>query len=122
MLGDALAHRRVMVASRWRHRQHCPGAFAWQLCSEQWHNDAEKREVIGSEPGPIIDFHPVAAVLGIVRGHGGRIEVESVLQRGSTFSVVVPRVYAAEAAQETLEETWDVQPNRVPLLVVEDTA
>ena len=51
---------------------------------------------------------------------GGRIVVESVLHEGSTFSVVLPRVYAAEEGQDALADDWDVQPNRVPILLVED--
>jgi len=41
----------------------------------------------------------LAAVLGIVRGHGGGIDVRSVGRRGSSFFVVLPRAEGADEGQ-----------------------
>lgn len=41
----------------------------------------------------------LAAVLGIVRGHGGGIDVRSVGRRGSSFFVVLPRAEGADEDQ-----------------------
>ncbi len=58
----------------------------------------------------------LAAVLGIVRGHGGGIDVRSVGRRGSSFFVVLPR---AEGSDEDLSG-----PSREPrerlILVIDD--
>jgi signal transduction histidine kinase/CheY-like chemotaxis protein len=51
---------------------------------------------------------------------GGRITVKSELGRGSIFSVVLPRVYAQGEAQDEFADDWELLPNRIPILVVED--
>jgi signal transduction histidine kinase/CheY-like chemotaxis protein len=51
---------------------------------------------------------------------GGSIAVQSALGQGSVFSVTVPRVYRAAEAVEAAEEEWAVDPDRVPVLVVDD--
>jgi signal transduction histidine kinase/CheY-like chemotaxis protein len=49
----------------------------------------------------------------------GSIAVESVLGEGSTFSVTLPRHYPTEADQD--DEIWQLDPDRVPVLAVEDS-
>jgi CheY-like chemotaxis protein/two-component sensor histidine kinase len=51
---------------------------------------------------------------------GGSIAVQSAPGQGSVFSVTVPRVYRAAEAVEAAEEEWAVDPNHVPVLVVDD--
>jgi CheY-like chemotaxis protein len=52
---------------------------------------------------------------------GGSIAVQSSPGQGSVFSVTVPRVHrAAEAVEAVAEEEWAIDPNRVPVLVVDD--
>jgi CheY-like chemotaxis protein len=51
---------------------------------------------------------------------GGGVAVQSALGQGSVFSVTVPRVYRLEEALEAAEEDWVVDPDCVPILVVED--
>ena len=51
---------------------------------------------------------------------GGVINVQSAPGQGSVFSVTVPRVYRATEAVEAAEEEWAVDPNRAPVLVVDD--
>jgi signal transduction histidine kinase/DNA-binding response OmpR family regulator len=51
---------------------------------------------------------------------GGSIAVQSAPGQGSVFSVTVPRVYRAAEAVEAAEEEWAVDPNHMPVLVVDD--
>jgi signal transduction histidine kinase/CheY-like chemotaxis protein len=52
---------------------------------------------------------------------GGSIAVQSSPGQGSVFSVTVPRVHrATEAVEAVAEEEWAIDPNRVPVLVVDD--
>ncbi len=58
----------------------------------------------------------LAAVLGIVRGHGGGIDVRSVGRRGSSFFVVLPR---AEGADEDQQGSSPEKKKRL-VLVIDD--
>lgn len=63
----------------------------------------------------------LAVVHGIVSLHGGHVEVESALGRGSTFRVVLPRRTAVPRAEPT-EQAAPTQGRGERVLVVEDEA
>lgn len=50
----------------------------------------------------------------------GRISVESRVGVGSEFSVTLPRVYGVAAEADDIEDKWQIEPDKVPVLVVED--
>jgi len=54
----------------------------------------------------------LAAVLGIVRGHGGGIDVRSEGRRGSTFTIILPR------AEEPADEVSGLSPRSATLLAL----
>ena len=45
----------------------------------------------------------LAAVKAIVEGHGGRIRVESELDQGSVFTVVLPKVGKVKNRQKMMD-------------------
>ncbi|MGE5538864.1 MAG: ATP-binding protein [Gemmatimonas sp.] len=53
---------------------------------------------------------------------GGSVSVESVVGRGSTFRLTIPRVFAAGNDQADVTVDWKLEPGRVPVLVLEDNA
>jgi signal transduction histidine kinase/CheY-like chemotaxis protein len=53
---------------------------------------------------------------------GGKLDVVSTSGVGSTFSVTLPRVFPQTQEQVEAETTWTVDPDRIPLLYVEDNA
>ena len=53
---------------------------------------------------------------------GGKLTVASTPGVGSTFSVTLPRVFPQTQEQVEAETTWTVDPDKIPLLYVEDNA
>ncbi len=51
---------------------------------------------------------------------GGGVGVESAPGQGSVFSVTIPRIYRRTTDPVDQSLTWEVQPGRVPVLVLED--
>ena len=62
----------------------------------------------------------LAAVLGIVRGHGGAIRVESVLGRGTTITVLLPALACRVAPQKAAPEPLDTWKSAGTVLVIDD--
>jgi signal transduction histidine kinase/CheY-like chemotaxis protein len=51
---------------------------------------------------------------------GGRLNVHSVPGEGSLFSLTIPRIYRGAQITEPADENWQIQPGRIPVLVLED--
>ncbi len=50
---------------------------------------------------------------------GSDISVDSPLGAGSTFSVTLPRVYQAPQEADAIDRTWQIEPTKVPVRVLE---
>ncbi len=59
----------------------------------------------------------LAAVYGIVKGHQGAIEVSSVIDKGSTFTIYLP---ASEQASDTLQKNNTQQQGSGCILIIDD--
>lgn len=53
---------------------------------------------------------------------GGGVAVKSAPGEGSIFSLTLPRVYRPPAGNDEAEADWQIEPDRVPVLIVEDNA
>jgi signal transduction histidine kinase/CheY-like chemotaxis protein len=51
---------------------------------------------------------------------GGGVGLESALGQGSVFSVTIPRLYRSGRESVDWSERWQIDPGRIPVLVVED--
>ena len=51
---------------------------------------------------------------------GGSVAVESAPGEGSVFSLTVPRVVPQATESSDMDRQWEVEPGRIPILVVED--
>lgn len=64
----------------------------------------------------------LASVYGVVKGHGGYIEVESTLGKGATFSIYLPVKPATmdQSGEQGIEKKRSQQPSRGTVLLVDD--
>lgn len=64
----------------------------------------------------------LAQVYGIVQQHGGQIEVDSLLGKGTTFSIYLPALCSSSSIEAPLDngETAPAQGNQQTILLVED--
>jgi two-component system cell cycle sensor histidine kinase/response regulator CckA len=62
----------------------------------------------------------LAAVLGIVRGHGGGLKVSSLPEVGTTFSIIVPGGTAEVLEPANLPALWEVDMAQQLILVIDD--
>jgi signal transduction histidine kinase/CheY-like chemotaxis protein len=51
---------------------------------------------------------------------GGRVGLQSALGQGSVFSVTIPRVYRTSRQAIDWSQKWQIEPGRLPVLVIED--
>jgi signal transduction histidine kinase/CheY-like chemotaxis protein len=51
---------------------------------------------------------------------GGSVGLQSALGQGSVFSVTIPRLYRSKRESEEWSQKWQVEPGRIPVLVIED--
>lgn len=60
----------------------------------------------------------LASVYGIVKGHGGYIDVESEVGRGTTFTVYLPAT--EEKTEAAVEPSWEITSGSGTILLVDD--
>jgi signal transduction histidine kinase/CheY-like chemotaxis protein len=53
---------------------------------------------------------------------GGDVGLESALGQGSVFSVTIPRLYRSAREPVDWSQQWQIEPGRLPVLVVEDNS
>jgi signal transduction histidine kinase/CheY-like chemotaxis protein len=53
---------------------------------------------------------------------GGSVGLESALGQGSVFSVTIPRLYRSAREPVDWSQLWQIEPGRLPVLVVEDNS
>ena len=62
----------------------------------------------------------LSTAYGIITGHGGKIEVESKVGRGSTFTLQFPSATKADSPKESPEPKQEIKSNSLRILVVDD--
>jgi len=62
----------------------------------------------------------LSTAYGIITGHGGKIEVESEIDKGATFTLQFPAAVKADCPKESPEPKHDSEINSLLILVVDD--
>ena len=62
----------------------------------------------------------LASAYGIIRNHGGAIEVYSEPGKGTTFTISLPSIHGKQKTEEQKEQYKDVPAGKGCILIVED--